>query len=343
MSLFNAFNLRYIKADPSTYLMVYKKGALKREGVGLSFHYYGLTTSLVAIPIASMEVPFMLRETTRDYQEVTVQGAMIYRVEKPVKLASSMNFTLDAAGRNYISKDPEKLSNRVVNLVQVMVRDEIHALDLRDALASTEQIGTHLKERLRQAEMMDELGLKLVDLTLQAVKPSPETARALEAAVRERLLQEADEALHQRRNSAIEQERAIKENELRTEIAIEAKRQEIQEAQVEAQRSIKERERRISLEEMEGQVVLEARNQELIALSTANARQEADAKAYGMKAILQAMQGMDPRVLEAITMAHLTPDQLVGQAFKSLADHAERIGEFNIAPDMLRELKGIRP
>ena len=93
---------------------------------------------------------------------------------------------------------------------------------------------------------------------------------------------------------------------------------------------------------MEGKVALEARNQELIALSTANAKLEADAKAYGMAAILKAMQGMDPRVLETITMAHLSPDQVVSQAFKSLAENAERIGELNIAPDLLRELKGIR-
>lgn len=340
MSVLSAFNIRYIKADPSTYLLQYKKGALKREGVGLAFYYYAPSTSLVAIPTASMDAPFMLREITRDFQEITVQGVLIYRVENPKQLASSMNFALDAAGQNYASKDPEKLASRLISLVQVFIRDEVQALDLRDALPATEQIGSRLKERLRTADMLGELGLKLVDLTLQAIKPSPETARALEASVRERLLQEADEALYLRRNAAIEQERAIKENELRTEIAVEAKRREIQEAQIEAQRAIKERERRIRQEEMAGKVALEAQNQELIALSTANARQEADAKAYGMTAILKAMEGMDPRALETITMAQLTPDQVVAQAFKALAENAERIGEFNIAPDLLRELKG---
>lgn len=341
MGFLNAFSVRYIKADPSTYLMQYKKGALIREGVGLSFYYYAPSTSLVAVPTASMDVPFMLREITKDFQEVTIQGVLIYRVENPRQLAASMNFALDTAGQAYASKDPEKLASRLVNLVQVLIRDEIQALDLRDALPATESIGSRLKERLRSADMMQELGLKLMELTLQAIKPGPETARALEASVRERLLQEADEALYQRRNSAIEQERAIKENELRTELAVEAKRREIQEAQIEAQRAIKERERRIRQEEMDGKVALEAKNKELIVLSTANARQEADTKAYGMTAILKAMEGMDPKVLETITMAHLSPDQVVAQAFRALAENAERIGEFNIAPDLLRELKGV--
>lgn len=66
MNILNALNVRYIKADPSTYLMQYKKGALKREGVGLAFYYYAPSTSLVAVPTASMEVPFMLREITKD-------------------------------------------------------------------------------------------------------------------------------------------------------------------------------------------------------------------------------------------------------------------------------------
>lgn len=340
MNLLNAINVRYIKADPSTYLMQYKKGVLKREGVGLAFYYYAPSTSLVAVPTASMDVPFMLRETTRDFQEVTVQGVFIFRVENPKQLASSMNFTLDAVGQNYASKDPEKLSARLVNMVQVMIRDEVQALELREALPATEMIASKLKDRLKTADMMQELGLKLVDLTLQAIKPGPETARALEASVREKLLQEADEALYIRRNSAIEQERAIKENELRTELAVEAKRREIQEAQIEAQRAIKERERQIRQEEMAGKVALEAKNKELILLSTANAREEADAKAYGMTAILKAMEGMDPKVMETLTLANLSPDQLVAQAFKALAENADRIGELNFAPDMLRELKG---
>jgi len=55
------------------------------------------------------------------------------------------------------------------------------------------------------------------------VKPTPETARALEARAREAILREADEAIYERRKFAVENERTIKQSELDTEVAIEEK------------------------------------------------------------------------------------------------------------------------
>lgn len=51
-----------------------------REGTGVSFFYYAPTTSLVAIPTASNEVPFISEETTVDFQRVTIQGQITYRL-----------------------------------------------------------------------------------------------------------------------------------------------------------------------------------------------------------------------------------------------------------------------
>ena len=51
------------------------------------------------------------------------------------------------------------------------------------------------------------------------------------------MFREADEAIYARRNSAVEQERAIKENELNTEIAVENKKRQIRETQMDAERA----------------------------------------------------------------------------------------------------------
>ena len=39
--------IRFIKTDPTTYLLQYRKGHVIREGVGMSFFYYSPSTSLV--------------------------------------------------------------------------------------------------------------------------------------------------------------------------------------------------------------------------------------------------------------------------------------------------------
>src|SRR5262245_52812461 len=106
------FGIRFIKTDPTTYLLQYRKGAVVREGVGQSFFYYAPSTSLVSVPVASTDAPFIFEETTADFQTVTLQGQVTYRVADPKRLATLMNFTLDGRGAGYVSDDPQKLPQR---------------------------------------------------------------------------------------------------------------------------------------------------------------------------------------------------------------------------------------
>ena len=66
------FGIKFIKVQPTTYLLQYRGGKIVREGLGLSFFYYAPTTSLVAVPVASADVPFIFQETTADFQGVTI-------------------------------------------------------------------------------------------------------------------------------------------------------------------------------------------------------------------------------------------------------------------------------
>ena len=68
------FGIRFIKVEPTDFVMQFKGGSIVREGAGLSFFYYAPTTSLVLVPVGSVDVPFIFEEVTADFQEVTVQG-----------------------------------------------------------------------------------------------------------------------------------------------------------------------------------------------------------------------------------------------------------------------------
>ena len=105
--------IRFIKAQPTTYLIQYRNGKAVRQGTGLAFFYYAPSTSLVSIPIASVDIPFMFEEYTADFQAVTVQGQVTYRISDPLKLSQMLNFSLDARGENYVSEDPVKRRSMV--------------------------------------------------------------------------------------------------------------------------------------------------------------------------------------------------------------------------------------
>ncbi|WP_266160148.1 SPFH domain-containing protein [Dyella silvatica] len=331
------FGFRHVKAGPSTYVIQYTNGKAVREGTGLTFWYFAPNATLVSIPLESVDVPFIFREVSSDFQEVTVQGQVTYRVTAPTTLASLMNFTLKPNG-SYLSEDSTKLPQRVVNAVQVQLRSMLQGQSLHELLRGSDQLVQAVQQGLQQPEGLPSLGLGLVNLAILAVKPNPETARALEAEVREQILKRADDATYVRRNAAIEQERAVKENELKTEIAVETKKREIRETQLEAERAVLSKRQAIQDQEMAGRITLEQQNKNLTALRSDNAKTEADAKAYAVAATMKAVQGIEPKVLQALMIGQADPSALIAQAFQGLAENAERIGELNISSDLLQQL-----
>lgn len=331
------FGVRFIKTQPTQYVIQFRNGRAKREGAGLSMLYYAPTTSLVVVPTASVDTPFIFEEITADYQNVTVQGQVAYRIADPRRTAVLLDFGLDRKGR-YLSEDPQRLSQRVINEVRVAVRARLQSLSLQEALAGGEPLAASIGEALGGAAAITALGLDVLGFSILAIKPTPETSRALEAAAREELLRRADEAIYSRRNAAVEQERAIKENELNTEVAVENKKRQINEAKMDADRAMRERRRQIEQEEMTGKIDIEERKRELVELATANARQEADAKAYGIDATMKAFAASDAKVLQALASVGMQPGQLLALAFRDLAGNAEKIGQLNVSPDLLREI-----
>ena len=332
------FGWQFIKVQPTDYVLQYRRGKIVRDGIGMAFWYFAPTTSLVRVPVATVDVPFIFQEVTSDFQEVTVQGQLTYRVSDPKKLAQLMNYTLAPNGKTYDSEDPQKLPQRLINHAQVLTRSSLKSMPLRDALGSSDNLVSALKKGLRDAEVITSLGVEVLGLSILAIRPTPETSRALEAEAREQILREADEAIYARRNSAVEQERAIKENELNTEIAVENKKRQIREAQMDAQKAVQQKSRELHEAEMAAKIALEERNRELVALVTKNVREEADAKAYGLSAMMKALTDANPKVLQVLASVGMDSGQLVAAAFRDLADSADKIGQLNVSPELLREL-----
>jgi hypothetical protein len=332
------FSVKFIKVQPTTYVLQYKSGLVKREGAGLAFFYYAPTTSMVAVPMGSEDVPFIFDENSADFQQITVQGQVTYRISDPKKIGALLDFSINPVTQKYISEDPTKLSQRIINAVKVLTRKGLQRLPLRDALRATDTMTTQVASAIKDNSELQALGVEILGLSFLAIKPTPETARALEAEAREQILKVADEAVYARRNSAVEQERRIKENELNTEIAVEAKKRQIRETQMDAEQSIQQKQHELQQSEMEAKIALEAKNTELVSLAMENAKREADVKAYSIKGLMQAYAGVDPKLLQALAMTGMQPGQMIAMAFQELADKAGKIGQLNITPDLLREV-----
>ena len=329
------FGIRFAKFEQGQYVFRYKKGKVIAEGEGLSFNYYAPTTSLVCVPVSSADAPFIFSETSVDFQELTIQGQITYRISDPAKTAKMLNYTIDSKHLSYISDDPERLSERLINMVLIVVKAAVKNMSLREAIVASDNVANRAFQSLRDNNMVQDLGVEVLSLSIAAIKPSPETAKALEAETREDILKESDQAIFQRRNYAVEQERVIRESELNTEIAVEHKNREIQETRLETGRLAQQKQLEMKDEQLKFEIQAEEKNQRLVELRTKNEKAEADAKAYGLKAIMKVYEEMNPDVLKALANAGLDSGRLMALAFQGIADRAEKIGNLNITPDLL--------
>jgi regulator of protease activity HflC (stomatin/prohibitin superfamily) len=315
------FGIGYCKAGPTDYVLHYSSGKVAHEGVGLSFFYFGPASSIVSVPMASVNIPFVFNEATADFQTVTVQGQMTFRIVDAKKAAGMLDFSVDAAGRR-TGDALQKLPERLVYGLQTLIRAEIQTLPLRDALVHGDALAASVVKQLRASAEVTQLGVEILNLAILSLKPTPEMAKALEAAAREELNRNADEAVYTRRNAAIEQERRLKENELATELAVQSR-----------QREIRER-------ELEGEIGLERQRAALTDQKTENERKEADSRAYSLKAVIAPVQNLDWRVLMMLNSQGGDARNTIAMAFQELATNAQKIGELNVSPDLLRTLIG---
>jgi SPFH domain / Band 7 family len=311
--------LNFMKVPPTTYVLQFKRGKVKREGVGLSFIYSVPTSTIVAIPVASADVPFVFQEATADFQSVTLQGQLTYRVADPKRLATLLDFSVDKR-RVYCSDDPRKLPERLVYTMQTLTRAVTQRMLLRDVLVSSDAIVEEVLSKLKTSEAVTTLGVEILGLSLLGIQATPETTRALEADAREALQQRADEAIYARRNAAVEQERLIKESELNTEIAVETKKRQIRETQ------------------MAAEIAVEQQRAQLIDRRVENERKDADSRAYVITETLKPLRDLDWKTLMMLGGRGADPKAMIAMAFEEMAGNAQKIGELNISPDLLKSL-----
>jgi regulator of protease activity HflC (stomatin/prohibitin superfamily) len=312
------FGIQFAKVPPTTYVIHFQHGKVKREGAGLSFFYYAPLAELVYVPLSSTDVPFVFNEVSADFQDTTIQGELTFRITDPKRVAAVLDYSVDRRGI-YRSDDPTKLNDRLIHAAQISARSFTQRTKLRELLVSSDALIAETLSGLQQSKAVLMLGVEVLGLSILSIKATPEMSKAFQAEAREELLRKADEAIYARRNAAVELERTIKENELNTEIAVEQKNRQVRETKMAAETAVEEQ------------------RAHLVDLRVANDRKEADAKAHALQATLEPLKGVDWRTLMAAS-GHNDSGSIIALAFHELAENADKVGELNISPDLLNSL-----
>lgn len=308
----------YLKTPPTRHVILYRGERAIRQGAGASFWYFAPTSTIVSVELGSVDVPFVFEEITADFQEVTIQGQLTYRVAQPELLVRMLNHAVDRNGR-YLSDDPDKLNDRLVQLLQKQAHAFTQAESLQAVLLKADGLGQTLLDSIAASAVVAMHGIEVLSLVVLSLRPNPEMAKAMQADAREQLLLKADQAVYSRRNMAIELERQLKENELDTERVVEEKRRAVRQAQ------------------MQADVAVEQQRAELVDQQVTNNRKLAEAQSDALRATLEAMKVVDWRTLAAAS-GQGDARGLIAMAFQQIAENAQKIGRLDISADLLKGL-----
>src|SRR5262249_18902825 len=153
-------------------VLQYSNGEVRREGTGLSFFYFAPHATIVAVPVASTDVPFIFNDVTADFQAVTVQGHLTYPVVDPKRLSELLDVSLQPGG-GYATEDPDKLPLRITPAAQTALRAELQGRPLRTVLVDADAIAQRVMTTLTASPALEALGVQVLGFAILAIKPVP--------------------------------------------------------------------------------------------------------------------------------------------------------------------------
>jgi regulator of protease activity HflC (stomatin/prohibitin superfamily) len=299
---------RQLRSEASAHIQLYKNGRLRKSGRGLAFWFVADGASIAETPMDDRDLPFLFNSRSKDFQEITVQGMIGWRVADAEKLASRIDFSIDLAKGVHLGQPMDQIATLFTGLARQLSVGYLAGLDVGALLAAGVQpLNEGMTQGLVGAEQLAAMGLQVVSVRVADISPTTELKRALQTPTFERLQQQADEATFERRALAVDKERAIAENELRNKIELARREKELIEREDE-----------------------NARNRATAEAAAKKINNAAEAEA--IRTVEQARTDME-RARMAVYV-DLPPAVLMGLAARDFAARLQSIEHLNVTPDL---------
>ncbi|MEU0004536.1 SPFH domain-containing protein [Streptomyces sp. NPDC006314] len=325
---------RHLRGAPTAHIRHHRSGRLAHDGPGLSFWFRSLTAALSEVPVDDRELAMTFHARTADFQDVTVQATVTYRIGDPALAAARLDFSIDPDTGVWRATPLEQLGTLLTETAQEHALDVLARTPLAAALTDgVSAVRERVAAGLAAEPRLPATGIEVVAVRVVAVRPEPEVERALRTPAREQIQQEADRATYERRAVAVERERAIAENELASRIELarreerlveqrgtNARREAEEQASADAVRADAEAARTVRLAEAEA-----AKAVRLAHAEAQKAREVGEARAEARAAWLRVHAEVDVATLHAL-------------AGIRLAENVPNIDSVTISPDVLTGL-----
>ncbi|MCZ7457294.1 SPFH domain-containing protein [Streptomyces sp. WMMC940] len=317
------FGWRHLRSAPTAHVRHHRHGRLVHDGPGLSFWFRALTAALSEVPVDDRELAMTFHARTSDFQDVSVQATVTYRISDPATAAARLDFSVDPDTGAWRGAPLEQISTLLTETAQQHALDVLARTPLSAALVDgVAAVRERISGGLGAEPRLSATGIEVVAVRVIALRPEPEVERALRTPAREQIQQEADRATYERRAVAVERERAIAENELAS--RIELARREEQLVDQKGTNARREAEESAAADAVRAEAEA-ARKVRLAKAEATAAREVGEARAGAQAAWLRVHSEADPSTLHALAVTRL-------------AENLPRVDSITLSPDVLTGL-----
>jgi hypothetical protein len=176
--------LRFHKASPDTHAIAFRDGKILKHGRGISFTYLSSITTVLELPATTIASPFFLNELTANFQDVTLQGNVNFRISDPLVVSERFDFSL-AQRKKPAGDGREKLTQFVTDRVQFHSRARISSMTLEDVLRELGGLNAAIAEALADDPALAATGITIEAIHFASARAQPDVHKALQTEQRE--------------------------------------------------------------------------------------------------------------------------------------------------------------
>ena len=115
----------HLRADTTAYVQHLRNGTVRHSGAGLAFWFRPGTAALSEVPLDDRQQALLFHARTADFQDVTVQATVTYRVIDPALAATRIDFGINPTSGLPNATPLETLGGLLTELAQQPALDQL--------------------------------------------------------------------------------------------------------------------------------------------------------------------------------------------------------------------------
>ena len=125
--------VRHLRGNATAHIQHLRNGKPVHAGTGTSFWFRPLTAVLSEVPVDDRELPLLFHARTADFQDVTVQATVTFRLGDPGLAAARIDFSIDPETGSWCATPLDQVGGLLAETAQQHALDLIAAGQLTDS------------------------------------------------------------------------------------------------------------------------------------------------------------------------------------------------------------------